>query len=332
MKKNIIGLLISLTSIILMLFILEVYARFVNPIFKIPHGHISLGIGGKDVLEYPSGYIKDRELFWRLEPSLGDYNSKGFRDREFSLNKKDNKTFRIICMGDSVTFGWPSKLEHTYPKQLEKLLSLQFPEKNFEVLNAGVPGYTSYQGLKLLQRDLIHYQPDLIIVYFAVNDRAGCYKPDKEQRILPGWIIWLENYYLRKFQFYKLLNKILLYFKYPLDRENHYPAHRVSPQDYRGNLEAMAKIGKDNGLKTLFITKPVFYDPKEKIVFTDKRYVLPEDISQFDIYSIFKRREDEANELFVDDCRPFNFHLTEKGQRILAEEIFYFLNKNKIIE
>ena len=49
-------------------------------------------------------------------------NNLGFRDsRDYSLTKSP-KTFRIIFLGDSVTFGHGSVYEHSYPYLLEQKL------------------------------------------------------------------------------------------------------------------------------------------------------------------------------------------------------------------
>jgi len=93
----------------------------------------------------------------------------------------------------------------------------------------------------------------------------------------------------------------------------------------------MKKIAEGKGIKTLFVVNPVLYDPGKEIVFTDTRYASPEGILKFDIDSVFKKRE-KADELFLDDVRPFNFHLTAKGHKILAEEIYNFLINNDVLE
>ena len=59
-------------------------------------------------------------------------NSQGFRNPEFQMKKE--KT-RIVCVGDSLTFGWGATDEQTYPFLLGKQLS------EIEVINGGVVGY-----------------------------------------------------------------------------------------------------------------------------------------------------------------------------------------------
>ena len=56
-------------------------------------------------------------------------NSLGYRDFEYSLERPNN-TFRILMLGDSMTFGSGiDKISDTYPKQLEVLLNKDSKQK-----------------------------------------------------------------------------------------------------------------------------------------------------------------------------------------------------------
>lgn len=63
-------------------------------------------------------------------------NSQGFRDVEFP-RVKPSSVFRIICIGDSWTFGANVGQNEAYPQRLGTLLGQEFPEADFEVLNLG---------------------------------------------------------------------------------------------------------------------------------------------------------------------------------------------------
>ena len=113
-------------------------------------------------------------------------NSQGIRaSKDIPLPKAEN-SFRIICLGDSNTFGLDVNDQYTYPAQLERLLNEQAGNANlhFEVINAGIPGYTSRQGLVYLQKRLLQYQPDLVIIGFGCNDAFNRFilglPPDKK--------------------------------------------------------------------------------------------------------------------------------------------------------
>jgi arylsulfatase A-like enzyme/lysophospholipase L1-like esterase len=62
----------------------------------------------------------------------------------------------VVCLGDSITHAG-------YPAELEKMLHVP-------VINAGVPGNTSRQGLARLERDVLSHKPKVVVVVFATND------------------------------------------------------------------------------------------------------------------------------------------------------------------
>ena len=96
------------------------------------------------------------------------HNSLGFREKEFSIDKK-NGVYRIVCMGESSTYC-TGILDNskTYPSRLE----FYFKKKglDIEVINAGVPGYTSAENLLHFIFKVQDLKPDLVIFYFTHND------------------------------------------------------------------------------------------------------------------------------------------------------------------
>jgi hypothetical protein len=97
-------------------------------------------------------------------------NSLELRDpREYDLAKRPN-TFRILVLGDSVTFGHGSVYEHTYPYLTEQRLKAWRPDVDWQVWNAAVPGYNTSQELAQLLEVGERFQPDLVVVAFFGND------------------------------------------------------------------------------------------------------------------------------------------------------------------
>ena len=97
-------------------------------------------------------------------------NTLGFRDpRDYSL-AKGLRTFRIVFLGDSVTFGHSAVYEHTYPYLLEQRLEQWRPDVDWQVWNLGVPGYNTSQELAHLKEVGPQFAPDLVIVGFFEND------------------------------------------------------------------------------------------------------------------------------------------------------------------
>ena len=99
------------------------------------------------------------------------FNSDGFRGEDFPT-RKDPNTIRIIALGDSWTLGHNVNLDDSYPRRLAQLLRQDLPARNIEVLNLGMLGYTSHEGLKLLQRQALKLQPDIVLIGFSMNDSA----------------------------------------------------------------------------------------------------------------------------------------------------------------
>jgi len=114
-----------------------------------------------------SGYFDG--LFVRLPVTTIKINSDGFRDREFSIQKPKG-TYRIIALGDSMTFDWGLNIEDTWPKQLENKLNTLNNGINYEVLNFGVPGYNTFGEVEMFKERGMKYNPDMIILGFLYND------------------------------------------------------------------------------------------------------------------------------------------------------------------
>lgn len=98
-------------------------------------------------------------------------NAEGFREKELPAAKPAG-TFRILCLGDSWTFGANVSQADAYPEQLAVRLRDRFPGAAFEVLNLGVLGYSSFQGLRLMKRRVLELQPDLVIIGYGMNDAS----------------------------------------------------------------------------------------------------------------------------------------------------------------
>ena len=116
------------------------------------------------------------QLRYELAPGTPDgetvINSHGMRDREFSAVKPDG-TFRIACIGDSVTYGFGiGHATNSYPKRLETLLNTfcSNSKTRFEVLNFGVPGYDAAEIIETAKQKVLPTQPDLVIYGYCLND------------------------------------------------------------------------------------------------------------------------------------------------------------------
>ena len=83
----------------------------------------------------------------------------------------DDKPRTIVCLGDSVTGvyyhtgGW-----RAYPEMIEIGLRQLFPQGKVTVVNAGISGNTTQDGLARLDNDVLSKKPDLVTISFGLND------------------------------------------------------------------------------------------------------------------------------------------------------------------
>lgn len=96
-------------------------------------------------------------------------NREGFRDIDHNLHRIDGK-IRILCLGDSVTYGYNLPSNFSYPARLGDYLQ----QHNFcaEVFNMARPGWSVHQYLLAYQNYGSKYQPDVVLVGCCLNDVA----------------------------------------------------------------------------------------------------------------------------------------------------------------
>ncbi len=111
--------------------------------------------------------VFDREVLYRLAPNsnLLDYyetNSRGYRGKDFG--KKEAGVFRIATVGDSCTFGLGVPEDLTFARRLERALNVAFEGvQRFDVVNLGVPGYSSFQNRRQVEDELAPLGVDLVL-------------------------------------------------------------------------------------------------------------------------------------------------------------------------
>lgn len=92
-------------------------------------------------------------------------NSDGLRDGEHAAARDDR--YRIIFLGDSLTFGWGVEQDETFKTRLEAALNRRYPT---EIINFGTGNYNSEQEVNLFLEKGLKYRPDKVVVFYFIND------------------------------------------------------------------------------------------------------------------------------------------------------------------
>ena len=101
------------------------------------------------------------------------------------VDNPGTRTPIIAFLGDSVTQGVfevyqkDDKMQvvfdscATYSEKVKKLLAILYPQAPVSIMNAGVNGSSATEGYERLKRDVLPFNPDLLVVCFGLNDSNG---------------------------------------------------------------------------------------------------------------------------------------------------------------
>lgn len=295
-------------------------------------------------LDYPDVFVKDHNLFWRFRPDQ-TITSEFFQGKTYHINRRGLRgpdltvpklKQRILAIGNSCTFGWGVTEDSIYVRRLGRLLDDQY-----EMINAAIPGYTTLQGKRFLQNDLLRLEPEVLLVLFSWNDHwaAASGIADKNQQFPPQWLLNIQNM-LARLESYRLYKKLLLSAIEPNPDSLFTPGdvvYRVGPDDFYQNLQEIAAIGRAHHMRVILLTSPIpslatYYSPgmRSPMHAFHERYneiirTVARDtgVELVDIAAVF----DKHSDLF-DDAALDPIHFNEKGHAVVAEAIFAHLSAN----
>jgi lysophospholipase L1-like esterase len=188
MSKRAVGWTILLASIVIGLGVLELSTRVVFDRNGMHYG-IEMWKYAKQlkrqstVRDMGHEHVPDRTAL--LMGARVEISSLGLRNPEVALQKPEG-FYRILVLGDSMTFGWGVQAEETYPRILERTLNAQTrlsdASRRFEVINAGVGNYNTAQEVSYFKERGVLLDPDMVILGFYVNDA------ETTPRAKSGWI------------------------------------------------------------------------------------------------------------------------------------------------
>ena len=170
----------------------------------------------------------------------------------------------ILAFGDSLTFGTGADKEQSYPAVLAQLTGLT-------VINAGIPGEITAQGVQRLPALLDRYKPQLLLLCHGGNDllrktatavtRDNLEKmiTEADKRDIPTLLIGVPQPALMFLEAAPIYNKIaeqrgLVYegeILPEMEADNNLKSDRIHPnaEGYRRMADAISQLLRDSGAR-----------------------------------------------------------------------------------
>ena len=293
----------------------------------------------------------DPLLFWRLVPGLRDVlwdatrvstNAQGLRYDQ-DVGRKAPGTFRIVCVGDSVTFGYrvpriylrrpredPEWLP--YPRLLERWLRAANPTRTIEVIPLATPGYSSHQGLAWLRRDIGWLQPDVVTVCFGWNDIDLRARSDA-QAMKTDWLSVTARRLASRSQ---ALMHATTWLRARRSRDGVRPdtVRRVSPERFVDNEMEMVRLARSHGAAPVLIgavyRDRVAHPPEGDLIGADRAALREAALAGGIPYLEVKELTEDA---WPGNARLFEEHIhpNHRGHRVLALALLGFLRDHGLL-
>ena len=266
------------------------------------------------------------------------HNSIGLRGPEVTWEKSRRVT-RVLCLGDASTYGSGIEDESaTWPARLTHYLEVSRPGETFEVLNAGTPGYSTFEGLIDMAVRGIDLQPDILVVTLAANDARSALHGDP----LPDNSHYRSNWPTERVSKVERLLETSYLYRIARSRftdwseersqfagglieleeesnENttvHDPSSRGFT-NYRRNLESLIALARMNGMEVLIATQAA--DPDD-FTGSEEAEALHEALVRMN--AIAKNTAQEHGVYFVDTALILSTEAARQREDTGAESLF----------
>ena len=208
-------------------------------------------------------FVQDGQSM-RTRPNL---RGEVFNDQFFAATKPEDG-LRIFTVGGSSAFGFPWGANASFSGVLQDVLTQAYPDHDVEVVNAAGVSYAMHR-LNLVVRELVQYEPDVLIVYSGHNEfvEHDFFESLRERSVLSNRFIHAAS----QLRIFGALDSILVGlgigrapvdedFSMVVDRADQVwdnPAARAAVIDnFRDGLVQLIRIAHEQGTKVLVATVP----------------------------------------------------------------------------
>lgn len=250
----------------------EIFGRMIGaPILPLTSNFISA-----HEHRYADWIEKDSDLLWRYRPSRvidgkfmkpGRYtiNSHGYRGPEFTPEKQPGVT-RIVCLGESNTFGLGVADDAVWPRQMEKKLNALDPQKRkWEVLNLAVTNYSTFQGFRQAREELPRLKPDIVMFCFSWADHQPSANgvPDENIDVGSSWQVNACNFMNKSaaWRWIQVSWSKIVPSAPPSESIPGIDQRRVPSTEYSENIERISREALAVGARPITVTSPISWPP-----------------------------------------------------------------------
>lgn len=287
-------------------------------------------------------FIHDRAHFWFFDPYVripnGYFNLNQARSEKHTYDKGSKK--RIALFGSSAAYGqfFPEPSSKIFPAQLEN--KLRQHGYRYDVLNFAFPASTSFSGMIFFKGIYQLFKPDIVLWSYARNDQIFMKGTMEKYRHLESMYtqkkFFLQRMLRLSYAYSSLINLIHLA---GVEVILYLPRSRLKQQQYQSNLEALQAFCKKNNIKFVLLEETAdetlwfYYNAKREKIFEahyawfndvllpfSKKYNVP---YLFCTPILFQHRDDR---LYLDTV-----HYSKAGHDVMADILFEFLTKNKLV-
>jgi tetratricopeptide (TPR) repeat protein len=183
--------------------------------------------------------------------------------------RKTPGTVRIFVLGESAAQGTPAPA-FGFGRILEVMLSQQYPQRRFEVVNLAMRGINSHV-VREIARESAALQPDLFLIYMGNNEAIGLHAPEPGRfNLTPYLRILRASQWARSTRLgASLQDAAHALRKHPAKREQDMvffrrnrlvadaPERTAVYDNFKANLEDILRIAQASGARTLLSTVAV---------------------------------------------------------------------------
>ncbi|MBT9557078.1 MAG: hypothetical protein IV100_13660 [Myxococcales bacterium] len=284
-------------------------------------------------------YVWDPACLWRLQPGYegadegahfwgGEplrVNSSGHRGAERPVEKPAGVK-RVLVLGGSHPMGMYVRASESWAGVLESRLRR---DGTWEVLNASVPGHSSFQGRRYLETHGAPFQPDLVIADLGVNDTLALTTeyplPDADAatKAPPPWAMETDGL-LASSGLYRLIRRLV---RGAPDLRPGTPiaGKRVPTDEREQNLDAIARFAEGIGARAVFlsqVTVDLEGTGRAACVFRDAARE-----PRVDVCALFEAHGAEARRFFVDPV-----HANAAGHALIGDLVADVLLRDGLVD